>query len=260
MSKYKLAFFDIDGTLIDPKIDQTLSLIERTPKSAQQAIHLLREKGITPIIATGRGVSYIKQYVADLAIDSYITSNGQNVVYQGKEIYRRFLTAEQIENAIQVLDEMGLDYWYEMFDKRIFIPQSEQANMAHDGDVIIGEKTDYIGKDITQIIVHSERVRDLTFNIPGLVAKVVAPIAINILPADVSKATAIEVMLDILKINKNEVLAFGDEENDLEMFSAVGTPVAMGNAIADLKAKAAYVTTNVDDDGIYNACKALKLF
>ena len=49
--------------------------------------------------------------------------------------------------------------------------------------------------------------------------------------------------------------AFGDGEDDLSMFSAVGTSVAMGNAQDTVKAAATYVTTAVDDDGIYNAAK-----
>ncbi len=51
------------------------------------------------------------------------------------------------------------------------------------------------------------------------------------------------------------MIAFGDGENDLSMFSAVGTSVAMGNAQDTVKAAATYVTTAVDDDGIYNAAK-----
>jgi hydroxymethylpyrimidine pyrophosphatase-like HAD family hydrolase len=52
---------------------------------------------------------------------------------------------------------------------------------------------------------------------------------------------------------------FGDSENDLSMFVDDWTKVAMGNAIPELKAKADLVTTDVDDDGIYNACISLGL-
>jgi hydroxymethylpyrimidine pyrophosphatase-like HAD family hydrolase len=44
------------------------------------------------------------------------------------------------------------------------------------------------------------------------------------------------------------------------MFVDGWTKVAMGNAIDELKARADYVTTDVENDGIYNACKALGLF
>ena len=61
--------------------------------------------------------------------------------------------------------------------------------------------------------------------------------------------------LERLGIDASEAIAFGDGENDLSMFSAVGTSVAMGNAQDTVKAAATYVTTAVDDDGICNAAK-----
>ena len=48
---------------------------------------------------------------------------------------------------------------------------------------------------------------------------------------------------------------FGDEKNDLSMFIDEWTSIAMGNAIDELKEKATYITSDADDDGIYNACK-----
>ena len=53
---------------------------------------------------------------------------------------------------------------------------------------------------------------------------------------------------------------FGDAMNDMSMFIDDWTKVAMGNAIPELKAAADYVTTDVEEDGIYNACEALGLF
>ena len=50
-------------------------------------------------------------------------------------------------------------------------------------------------------------------------------------------------------------IAFGDGENDLDMIQFAGIGVAMGNAVAETKAVADYVTTAIDDNGIWNACK-----
>jgi hydroxymethylpyrimidine pyrophosphatase-like HAD family hydrolase len=55
-------------------------------------------------------------------------------------------------------------------------------------------------------------------------------------------------------------VVFGDAVNDITMFVDDWTKVAMGNAIPELKARADYITTDVDKDGIYNACIALGLF
>ena len=57
-----------------------------------------------------------------------------------------------------------------------------------------------------------------------------------------------------------DVVVFGDSKNDLSMFLDKWTKVAMGNASPELKAKADYITSDVDKDGIYHACAALGLF
>lgn len=77
-------------------------------------------------------------------------------------------------------------------------------------------------------------------------------------PAD--KAYGIRKMMDYFKADYKDAVVFGDSGNDLSMFVDDWTKVAMGNAIPELKEKADYVTTDVDKDGIYNACKALNLF
>ena len=77
----------------------------------------------------------------------------------------------------------------------------------------------------------------------------------DIIPANGGKDLGVAATLERLDIDASEAIAFGDGENDLSMFSAVGTSVAMGNAQDTVKAAATYVTTAVDDDGIYNAAK-----
>lgn len=77
----------------------------------------------------------------------------------------------------------------------------------------------------------------------------------DIIPANGGKDLGVAATLERLGVDASEAIAFGDGENDLSMFSAVGTSVAMGNAQDTVKAAATYVTTAVDDDGIYSAAK-----
>ena len=73
------------------------------------------------------------------------------------------------------------------------------------------------------------------------------------------KVVGIEKMLEHHGITKEEIIAFGDGENDLEMLAFAGVGVAMGNADEEVKEVADYVTTDIDDDGIWNACKHFNL-
>ena len=62
-------------------------------------------------------------------------------------------------------------------------------------------------------------------------------------------------MMDALHAPYRDVVVFGDAKNDLKMFRPEWTSIAMGNAIAELKAKADFVTRSSDEDGIEYACR-----
>ena len=60
-------------------------------------------------------------------------------------------------------------------------------------------------------------------------------------------------------MTKEEIIAFGDSDNDMDMLEFAEIGVAMGNAEVEVKAVADYVTTDIDEDGIWNACKHFEL-
>ena len=74
-----------------------------------------------------------------------------------------------------------------------------------------------------------------------------------------SKATGIEKMLEYLGREREDVIAFGDGANDLEMMEFANVSVAMGNANERVKKRADLVTTDILDDGIKNALERLSL-
>jgi hydroxymethylpyrimidine pyrophosphatase-like HAD family hydrolase len=69
----------------------------------------------------------------------------------------------------------------------------------------------------------------------------------------VSKGEAIKALCEILNININDTLCFGDSGNDIEMFKVVGVPVVMGNSeIEELHNLAKYKALNYDELGVYH--------
>ena len=78
-------------------------------------------------------------------------------------------------------------------------------------------------------------------------------------PTGINKKHAIEVLLDYLKLGKEDTISFGDAKVDLSMFECCGFNVAMGNGGPEIKEAADYITDDVNDDGLYNAFKYLKL-
>jgi hypothetical protein len=74
---------------------------------------------------------------------------------------------------------------------------------------------------------------------------------VDIVHPEVSKATGVAAVVAELGITREEVMACGDNLNDLEMLNFAGTAVVMGNAEARLREiPGAYVTASNDDDGV----------
>ena len=75
----------------------------------------------------------------------------------------------------------------------------------------------------------------------------------EIAPRGVHKGAAIRSLLAELDLDARDAIGIGDNWNDVEMFAAVGTAVAMGNAVDGVKALADQVTAAIDEDGLYLA-------
>ena len=78
-------------------------------------------------------------------------------------------------------------------------------------------------------------------------------------PRGVNKHSGLAVLAKELGLTRADFIGVGDGENDLEMLAFAGVGVAMGNADEEVKEVADYVTTDIDDDGIWNACKHFNL-
>jgi hydroxymethylpyrimidine pyrophosphatase-like HAD family hydrolase len=83
------------------------------------------------------------------------------------------------------------------------------------------------------------------------------PNAVDIIAPDGGKRAAVEQYCRDNGWAREEIIAFGDSDNDLEMIRYAGIGVALGNAEPEVKAAADYVTADIDDDGL---AKALEHF
>ena len=82
-----------------------------------------------------------------------------------------------------------------------------------------------------------------------------APFYIEVVPNGIDKGASLEKIANELHVSSNEIIAFGDEMNDLTMLQYAGHGVAMGNAVKPIKLIADEITASNDEDGI-----ALSLF
>ena len=80
----KIVFFDIDGTLLDHE--------KKLPASTKEAIKQLQDSGVFVAIATGRAPFMFESLREELGIDTFVSFNGQYVVFEGKVVYKNPLT------------------------------------------------------------------------------------------------------------------------------------------------------------------------
>lgn len=75
----------------------------------------------------------------------------------------------------------------------------------------------------------------------------------DLIPADGGKPRGIQRFMAHYGITREQTMAFGDGGNDTDMLAYAGIGIAMGNAAAEPKAAADYITDDVDHDGVRNA-------
>lgn len=101
--------------------------------------------------------------------------------------------------------------------------------------------------------VEAARLVEQTF--PALRTPIMSEITggADVIPAHLSKAYGLELLLEHWGIRREESAAIGDSMNDFEMIQAAGIGIAMGNGIPALKEAADYVTSDISEDGLKNA-------
>ena len=104
-----------------------------------------------------------------------------------------------------------------------------------------------------------DRIRSALKALPGIDVTRSGPNNIEILPHGVDKAVGIRDMAGKYGIPAENVMAVGDEENDIPMLDAAGWPVAMGNAAEEVKRHARFVTLTNDEAGVAAAIRRLAL-
>lgn len=253
----KAAFFDVDGTLFS----HTTHTI---PESARKVVQLLREKGIKVFLATGRGIEIIKKVSwGDLVFDGYVTLNGQicmdaeeNILFEAPikgDDAAYLIAAFQNRTMPLVIVERNKTY-INFINERVRQIQKEIS-------IPLLPTGEYKGAPIYQMIgyLNRQETEKLAIKIPNCKITRWYEDGIDIISKDGGKDNGIQEVLETYGIAREETIAFGDSDNDLEMLEFAGIGVAMGNADEAVKKVADYVTSHIDEDGIWNACKYLGL-
>ncbi|MDQ0272447.1 Cof-type HAD-IIB family hydrolase [Cytobacillus purgationiresistens] len=253
----KIVFFDIDGTLLNQD--------NEIPDLTKAAIKNLQENGVYVAIATGRAPFMFEHIREELGIDSYVSFNGQYVVFENEVIYKNPLKAEKLESLMMHAHEnqhplvfLNEKTMKSSVDHHEYIEESlKSLGFPHPDE----NASFYIGRDIFQALVfcegHQEDVYLKSYDDFHFIRW--HQYSTDVLPAGGSKAEGIKQLIVRLGLDFQDVYAFGDGLNDIEMLKSCGTGVAMGNASEVVKAAADMITDHVDEDGIWKGLKQLTL-
>lgn len=276
----KIVFLDVDGTLINYHA--------QLPESAARAVNEARANGHKVYICTGCSKAEIEQrHLCDL--DGMIGGNGAYVEDDGKVIMHHGLTKDEVKKIVDWCNARHLgfyleansgmycnDYMYEQGPavmtkyaqgKGADLTQAkESASHFIDGFIHLqGEdlyrddvnKISFILSDYQDHLDSKKEFPTLEANTWG--GKGELALFGDLGPSGITKKHAIEVLLEHLGASVADTISFGDAKIDLSMFELCAYNVAMGNGGPEIKAAADYVTSDVDDDGLYRAFKYLKL-
>lgn len=263
--KTRMIGMDLDGTLLKTNKELT----SHTKDVLKRAI----EQGIIVMPATGRPQTGVPKELLEFPGIRYaVTSNGARVIdLNSGEVMVEELLAHDI--AGQLLDVFerydtfreiyfdGVGYASEEGIKNIgrYLPVAAMANYitsTRKAVKNVREKFDEVNKPVDKIqalftsVADRDAARKEIEHIPGIEITGALPMNLEINAAGVNKGKAMIELGKALGIPREEIMAFGDGNNDLKMLKEVGTGVAMENAIPSVKEAADYVTLSNDEEGV----------
>ncbi|MBU5593008.1 HAD family hydrolase [Clostridium sp. MSJ-4] len=259
---------DLDGTLL--RSDKTVSDVNK--ESIRKAIN----KGNKVFIVTGRPYCFSKYLAKEIHKDIEVISFNGAFYDKGKDIIINYISNEALIEAIDILKHSNcksffkgknLFYTIEDYDDR-FLYDNINDKVSDELKVksytnLSWDEIAHNAKDIIKILVYSydkkevDKISIKLQNIKGLTISSYMDISIDITSEDIHKGRAVKDVMNYYGINKSEIVAIGDSENDIPMLKEAGYSIAMGNAKEEIKEICNMITLSNDEDGVSYAIESI---
>ncbi|HPW53920.1 MAG TPA: HAD family hydrolase [Erysipelotrichaceae bacterium] len=261
----KALIFDVDDTLI--KYGK-----KRVEQSAVEAIDLAREKGMIIIVATGRGYRFLHRDVKErVQADYYVTVNGTCINSKfGTTIACYPMSEKTVDKLLDICYQRGYSFGFKFDDSlQVYADYpyftSYYCNEAITQDTI-DDNTATRDYHLTHMLplgcfIYSpdREAMNLQQQFEELVFHPCYLHGCECSRKDVNKGITLKRLVESLGLSLEQCMAFGDAGNDRELLQMCGIGVCMGNGSESLKEVSDYVTTDIEDNGIYNASKHFKV-
>ena len=269
----KLIASDLDGTMFEKG--------NVIPETNLKAINDINNSNINFTICTGKTYSLFKNICEDIGTGYGIFGNGNQIINlkTGEEIYRKLLKNEDVLFCINTAKKLNLHvHLYTnkevITEKLLYMDLRNFELTKNDKNIdlefkIVTDIQKYVKREnpeILKLVISAEKDlaslkkefaknKNLQVNLIRKVDKYRDEIIgkeyeyLDIMPAGINKEQALEVLENYLKIDESEVLAIGDDLNDLEMIKDSGVGIAVANAYDEVKEVANYTTTTTAQNG-----------
>jgi len=256
--EFPIIVLDLDGTLLNS--NKVIS--DRNYDAIKDCLN----RGIRIIFATARPPRAVRTFISDdlFSACSFIYYNGAYMDCNHTGIQEHVLiesqtTAEIVDYCLECNPD--IDISLEVKDEWISLRECDYTTLIKVKDhPIVKTLEELRGLEASKIL--------LTGNINLASFQEKFKTKINILATDngsliqissyrASKENAVEVLCRAMNLSLEKVMVFGDDYNDLGLFEICGWPVAMGNAIEELKLRAKEITETNDNDGVAKVLERL---
>lgn len=257
----KLITIDIDGTLVTPSKRLTRDNIESIKKA--------KDMGVTITLASGRPYPGMREYIEALEIvddnDYTIAQNGSFIHKNstGEVIDGVFNSRDNLEFIEDIITPFGLELSYMDADK--FYTRHRFPSIYTLMNAFVGKRK-LIRKQYSDFLdTHefgrflamgpSSRVNKFFNNMPeeitaNFYAVKTSPYQIEIMNKGTNKGVAVAKLASYLDIGPENIMAIGNELNDIPMIEYAGIGVAMENANEELKKRADFITRSNRHSGV----------
>ena len=256
---YKLIAIDMDGTLLNSNKEISNRTI--------QAIGHAKEKGVNVVLATGRLLKSAQLFADSLELNNHVIACNGAIIIDGskKVIYSKPMDRNVVEKVMALGKKFNT--YYHFYDESQFYSnkyvkeivdyysgrgQSIDVKIFDDEMEIINDKDLnlykflFIDNDLEKLI----KLRKELSSMENISVSKSWTNNLEVMDTGASKGLGLQFLCNRLDISPSEVIAIGDNENDLSMITFAGLGVSMGNGDDIVKKQANYITSTNDEDGV----------
>lgn len=256
----KMIFFDIDGTLL-PEGEKEI------PESTVTALRMAKEAGHLIFINTGRTYFNVDDNIRALGFDGYVCGCGTYIYYNEQCLLANTIPHDRCIEIIEMMRKCNIPGFFEE-NTHVYFDRTSPAVCA-----FIAEAQRVFGIKAFEL---PDPQADTSFTFDKILVKTLpdsdwdtfttsikddlecidrGDSTWEIIQKGYSKGTGIQFLCDYFDIPLQNCYAVGDSTNDLAMLQYVPNSIAMGNSMPEIIPHCTYVTTDIKDNGIYNALK-----